>query len=62
MANVQIKIPGVAGRIERRQAMLAQAVAQQFAIVTALPAAPQEIARKPSAGDLGKPLKPIGLA
>lgn len=63
MANVQIKIPGVAGIIEAKQALMAQAVAHQFSLITdAPPAAPEQKVRQPSAGDVGKPLQTARLA
>jgi hypothetical protein len=63
MAGVTVRIPGTAGIIEAKQALMAQAVAHQFNLVTALPAAaPDLLVRKPSAGDRGKPLETARLA
>jgi hypothetical protein len=65
MAGVNVKVPGVAGIIESRKAVLAQSVAQQFAnlppIAAPLPTTPDDRMRRPMAGDLGKRLSPIGL-
>jgi hypothetical protein len=62
MAGVAIRLPGVAGIIEAMAALMAQAVAHQFNVVTAAPAAPNDTVRKPSAGDLGKTLQTARLA
>jgi hypothetical protein len=59
MAGVKVTIPGVAGMIEHRQAVMAQAVAQSYdAVTAAIEAKP----RRPSAGDLGKRLTTARLA
>jgi hypothetical protein len=51
------KLPGAAGAIESRQQLMAQAVADQFAIFAPTPAPdPNAIQRRPQAGNLGKPL------
>jgi hypothetical protein len=50
-----IKIPGAAGVIEAKAARLNQIVAEQFDIVNATPQ-PEQKVRRPSAGDLGRPL------
>jgi hypothetical protein len=59
MAGVSVKIPGTAGIIEAKAALMAQAVQHQWNIVTA---APEEKVRRPSAGDLGKRLETARLA
>jgi hypothetical protein len=64
MAGVNVKLPGVAGVIEARQQLMAQAVADQFANFSPMtvPVPNSEKLRRPMAGDLGKRLTPIGLA
>jgi len=59
MAGFSVRIPGQTNIVETKAAMLAQAVAHQFNIVTA---APEEKVRWPSAGDLGKRLETARLA
>jgi Asp/Glu/hydantoin racemase len=59
MAGVRVTIPGVAGIVEAKAALMAQAVAHQFNIVTA---APEQKVRQPSAGDIGKRLQTARLA
>lgn len=54
-----IRLPGAAGTIESRKQLMAQVVAQHFAIATAQPAPTatlEQKVRRPSAGDLGKRL------
>ena len=63
MAGVAVNIPGTAGIVEAKAALMAQAVERQFNIVTASPtAAPDLLVRKPSAGDLGRRLQTARLA
>jgi hypothetical protein len=62
MAGFTIRIPGQANLVETKAATLAQAVAHQFNLVTATPATPNDKVRRPSAGDLGRPLQTARLA
>lgn len=65
MAGVTVTIPGIAAIDEAKQALMAQAVAEQFNIVTANPPAstdPNDQLRRPSVGDLGRPLQTVRLA
>jgi hypothetical protein len=52
-----VNIPGTAGIVEAKAALMAQAVQHQWNIVTA---APEKEGRWPSAGDLGKRLQQRG--
>src|ERR1700682_5384777 len=54
MGGVAVYIPGTAGIVEAKAALMAQAVQHQFNIATTLPAAaPDLLVRNRSAGDLG---------
>jgi hypothetical protein len=55
MAGITVQIPGTANLIESRQALMNQAIAEQFNIVTATPS-PDAKVRPPSASNLGRPL------
>jgi hypothetical protein len=59
MAGVQVTIPGQAGVLESRQALMNQAIAEQFNIFSPPPVpngTPDARVRQPSARDLGRPL------
>jgi hypothetical protein len=70
VTGISLKIPGTAGIVEKRQALLPQSVLDQFANLamavpipaTLSPDANADKLRRPSVGDLGKRLTPIGLA
>jgi hypothetical protein len=47
MAGVTVRIPGQANIIETKAALMSQAVAHQFSVITGAPAAPNDKVRKP---------------
>jgi hypothetical protein len=59
MAGVNVTIPGVAGTVEAKAALMDQAVRHHWNVITA---APEQRVRRPAAGDLGTPLQTARLA
>lgn len=59
MAGVTVTIPGTAGIVEAKAALMMQAVQHHWNIATA---PPEDKVRRPSAGDLGKRLQTARLA
>jgi hypothetical protein len=62
MASVTVRVPGQAGVVEAKAAQLAAAVQWHWNAASGpVTALPQAMPRRPSAGDLGRPLQTARL-